>query len=123
MVLKGSFGLSPKGRKFRTVLISIQFIVSIILIISLLFVKLQTRYMKTTPTGYDRDNIAVVKLSLEIAKTQTEVLSNRLKEYAAVEDVTFAHQLLGGSDDHMGWGRRYKDGASTLTHSPFRPIF
>ena len=105
LVLKGSFGLSPKGRKFRTVLISIQFIVSIILIISLLFVKLQTRYMKTTPTGYDRDNIAVVKLSLEIAKTQTEVLSNRLKEYAAVEDVTFAHQLLGGSDDYMGWGR------------------
>ena len=109
LVLKGSFGLSPKGRKLRTVLISIQFIVSLILIISLLFVKLQTRYMKTTPAGYDRDNIAVVKLSPEIAKTQTEVLSNRLKEYAAVEDVAFAAEVLGGSDDYMGWGRRYKD--------------
>lgn len=123
LVLKGSFGLSPKGRKFRTVLISIQFIVSIILIISLLFVKLQTRYMKTTPTGYDRDNIAVVKLSLEIAKTQTEVLSNRLKEYAAVEDVTFAHQLLGGSDDYMGWGRRYKDGDIHFNAFPVSPDF
>lgn len=109
LVLKGSFGLSPQGRKLRTVLISIQFIVSLILIISLLFVKLQTRYMKTTPAGYDRDNIAVVKLSPEIAKTQTEVLSNRLKEYAAVEDVAFAAEVLGGSDDYMGWGRRYKD--------------
>lgn len=123
LVLKGSFGLSPKGRKFRTVLISIQFIVSIILIISLLFVKLQTRYMKTTPAGYDRDNIAVVWLSPEIAKTQTEVLSNRLKEYAAVEDVTFAHQLLGGSDDYMGWGRRYKDGDIHFNAFPVSPDF
>ena len=123
LVLKGSFGLSPKGRKFRTVLISIQFIVSIILIISLLFVKLQTHYMKTTPAGYDRDNIAVVWLSPEIAKTQTEVLSNRLKEYAAVEDVTFAHQLLGGSDDYMGWGRRYKDGDIHFNAFPVSPDF
>ena len=123
LVLKGSFGLSPKGRKLRTVLISIQFIVSIILIISLLFVKLQTRYMKTTPAGYDRDNIAVVGLSPEIAKTQTEVLSNRLKEYAAVEDVTFAHQLLGGSDDYMGWGRGYKDGDVHFNAFPVSPDF
>lgn len=123
LVLKGSFGLSPKGRKLRTVLISIQFIVSIILIISLLFVKLQTRYMKTTPAGYDRDNIAVVELSPEIAKTQTEVLSNRLKEYAAVEDVTFAHQLLGGSDDYMSWGRGYKDGNIHFNAFPVSPDF
>ena len=99
LVLKGSFGLSPKGRKLRTVLISIQFIVSIILIISLLFVKLQTRYMKT------------------------EVLSNLLKEYAAVEDVTFAHQLLGGSDDYMGWGRGYKDGDVHFNAFPVSPDF
>lgn len=123
LVLKGSFGLSPKGRKFRTVLISVQFIVSIILIISLLFVKLQTRYMKTTPAGYDRDNIAVFDLSREIAKTQTEVLSNRLKEYAAVEDVTFTHQLLGGSDDYMSWGRRYKDGDIHFNAFPVSPDF
>lgn len=123
LVLKGSFGLSPKGKRLRTVLISIQFIVSIVLIISLLFVKLQTRYMKTTPAGYDRDNIAVVWLSPEIAKTQTEVLSNRLKEYAAVEDVTFAHQLLGGSDDYMGWGRRYKDGDIHFNAFPVSPDF
>ena len=123
LVLKGSFGLSPQGRKLRTVLISIQFIVSLILIISLLFVKLQTRYMKTTPAGYDRDNIAVVTLGPEIAKTQTEVLSNRLKEYAAVEDVAFATQVLGGSDDYMGWGRRYKDGDANFNTFPVSPDF
>ena len=42
LVLKGSFGLSPKGRLLRSTLVSIQFIASFILIISSLFMFCRT---------------------------------------------------------------------------------
>ena len=63
LVLKGSFGLSPSGRKLRTVLISIQFIVSILLIIGASFVRLQNNYMRGYSLGFDKDQIAIVRLS------------------------------------------------------------
>ena len=50
-------------------MISIQFIVSIVLIISLLFVKIQTRYMQTTGWDFDKDNIAITEMSPEFTQT------------------------------------------------------
>lgn len=62
-MLKGSFGLSPTGRKLRTGLICIQFIVSIILIIGASFVRVQNGYMRDFSLGFDKDQIAVVELN------------------------------------------------------------
>ena len=84
LVLKGSFGLSPKGKRLRTVLISIQFIVSIVLIISLLFVKIQTRYMQTTPLGFDKDNIAITEISPDIYRNHREALTDRLESFPGI---------------------------------------
>ena len=42
LVLKGSFGLSPVGRKLRMVLIGFQFVVSILLIILSCFMGIQS---------------------------------------------------------------------------------
>lgn len=90
LVLKGSFGLSPSGRKLRTVLISIQFIVSILLIIGASFVRLQNNYMRGYSLGFDKDQIAIVRLSGEIYNKSHETYVNRLKEYSGIEDVAFA---------------------------------
>lgn len=46
VVLKGSFGLSSSGKKLRTALIGFQFVVSIVLIISAMFVRQQNRFMQ-----------------------------------------------------------------------------
>ena len=53
LVLKGSFGLSPSGRRLRTVLISMQFIISVVLIIGTLFVYLQSNLMRHRTLGFD----------------------------------------------------------------------
>lgn len=62
MVLKGSFSLSARGRNLRTVLVSIQYLVSFILIICALFITLQVRYMKGFDMGYDREHIVEFSL-------------------------------------------------------------
>lgn len=100
LVLKGSFGLSPSGRKLRTVLIGVQFVVSILLIIGASFVHLQNNYMRGYSLGFDKEQIAIVRLSGEIYNKYHETYVNRLKEYSGIEDVAFAMEKVGSKDGY-----------------------
>ena len=93
LVLKGSFGLSPKGRLLRSTLVSIQFIASFILIISSLFMFLQNRFMQNTPLGYDKDELIVMELNGKVNKSQ-DVLASEVKTFSGIEDITFAEQVF-----------------------------
>lgn len=108
LVLKGSFGLSPKGRKLRNVLISIQYVASFSLIISALFMYLQNYYMQNTPLGYDKDEVIVTNLTRNVMKSK-EALTNQLKSFSGIGEVTFAESILSSADQYMGWGRTYHD--------------
>lgn len=98
LVLKGSFGLSASGRKLRTVLIGFQYIVSIGLIIGSCFIQIQNNYMRSYKLGFDKDQIAMVVLSSEMVKKSGDLLADRLKEYAGIEDVGFASTKVGALD-------------------------
>lgn len=63
MALKGNFGLSPKGRGLRNILVSTQFVVSFILIIGAVFINLQNSFMNHSSLGFDQDQIAIIKLN------------------------------------------------------------
>lgn len=122
LVLKGSFGLSPKGRVLRSALISIQFVASFILIISSLFMYLQNRYMQNTPLGYDKDELIVVELNGKVNKNQ-DVLTSEVKSFSGIEDITYAEQVLSSRDFYMGWGRMYKDQDINFQCIPVSPSF
>jgi len=104
MVLKGSFGLSPKGKKIRNTLIGIQFVASFALIIGALFMYLQNHFMLNSPLGFDRDELIVVNVGMR------DDFTRKLMEFPGVEEITFGDNLLSGSDRYMGWGRPYKGG-------------
>lgn len=104
LVLKGSFGLSPSGRKLRAVLISMQFIISVVLIIGTLFVYLQSNLMRHRTLGFDKDQIAIVELPSNILEKSENVYINKLEENPAIEDVAFSSQKLGAQDSYMTWG-------------------
>jgi putative ABC transport system permease protein len=100
LVLKGSFGLSPKGRRLRTALIGFQYFVSIALIIASMFVQLQRSYMQNYAVGFDRDQIAIVQLSQDIYTQHKDSYVNRLKQYAGISDVAFAQEKMGAQDTY-----------------------
>lgn len=108
LVLKGSFGLSPKGRQLRNGLIGIQFIASFALIIGAMFMYLQNYYMQHAPMGYDKDAIIVTDMNARLNQSR-EAFSENLKSYAGIEDVAYAEFLLSSRDGYMGWGRDYKE--------------
>ena len=106
LVLKGSFGLSPKGRKLRNTLISIQFVASFALIIGASFMYLQNRFMQNSPLGYDKD--ALITTNIGRIQGSRDAFANQLKSYSGIEDITFGESLLSSSDQYMGWGRQYR---------------
>ncbi|MDO4704476.1 ABC transporter permease [Tannerella sp.] len=108
LVLKGSFGLSPKGRVLRNALISVQFIASFALLIGASFMYLQNHFMQHTPLGYEKDALIVTNINEQINKS-IDAFTNRMKEFAGVEGVTYADQLISSTDFYMSWGRDYHD--------------
>lgn len=109
LVLKGSFGLSPSGRKLRTVLIGVQFVVSIILIIGSGFIRLQNNYMRGYSLGFDKDQIAIVELSGEMYDKHHETYANRLKDFPGIEDVAFSMEKIASKDTYCTNGGTYKE--------------
>ena len=107
LVLKGSFGLSPKGRNLRNTLIGIQFVASFALIIGASFMYLQNHFMQHSSLGYDRD--ALVTVNIGRIQEKREALTNQLKAYSGIADVSCCEYLLSSSDFYMGWKRPYKE--------------
>jgi putative ABC transport system permease protein len=100
LALKGSFGLSTKGRRLRTALIGFQFFVSIALIIVSMFVQLQRSFMQNYPVGFDRDQIAIVQLDHSMYVDHRDSYVDRLKQYAGIGDVAFAAERMGAQDTY-----------------------
>lgn len=108
LVLKGSFGLSPSGKKMRSLLVSFQYIISFALIIAALFIYLQNHYMLASSLGFDKEHVAIVELNGQLIKN-IETVENRLEQEVAVQDVSFAADLLSASDEYTDFGRGYRE--------------
>jgi len=109
LVLKGSFGLSASGKKLRTVLIGVQFVVSILLIIGATMVRMQNDFMRSYTLGFDKDQIAIVELSGDLYDKSREAYTNRLKEFPGIEDVAFAMEKIASQDGYSTNSTTYKD--------------
>ena len=104
LVLKGSFGLSPKGRKLRTMLVCFQFFVAFMLIIAIGIMYTQSRYIRTSEYGYDKDAIIVGEMTQE-ARKQKDAVVEELSRISGVEGVAFSQFVLNSGDTYMSWGR------------------
>lgn len=107
MVLKGSFSLSARGRRLRTVLIGIQYVISFILILCSMFIAVQNRYMKNYDMGFDREQVLEATITHEAA-VKKETLRGMLLEHPGITGVTFSSNSIV-STDIGGQGQNYGD--------------
>ena len=98
--LQGNFAFSVAGRRFRTVMITLQFAITFALMIFALTVYRQNEYMTGYDTGFEKDRIAVVQISAEQYQFKSEWLQERLCSLPEVEDVAFALEGMGFSDSY-----------------------
>lgn len=104
LVLKGSFGLSPRGRQLRLAIMAVQFCVAFVLAIYIGVMSSQSSYIFNCDYGFNKNEVFYTWLSDE-AKAKRETIRTELKKLPFVENVGFAQKAIGSGDQYMVWGR------------------
>ena len=110
MILRGNFGLSASGKNLRAVLVGVQFVISTALLIFVLFVQRQSRFMQDYPCGFDKNDLAVVDIGGDNSREKSDWLRERLCQYPEVQDVAYSMELIGGADTYSTTGCDFGDG-------------
>ncbi len=110
LALKGSFGLSPKGRQIRTLMVCVQMAVGFVLSIYIGVMICQTRHIYSSDYGFNKDEVLFTLLSTEGMKKK-DVISKELERLPWVESVAYGMSEPGDADVFMQWGGNFEDGA------------
>lgn len=103
-VLKGTLSQGLKGSKLRAILVIVQFSISIALIIGLIIVHSQVRFIFNKPLGYNIENVMLMDLMKYSGEWNSEAFVNELNALPGIVDLTTAIHvpLLPGVSQGLG---------------------
>ena len=93
-VLKGSFKTSEKGIWLRNVLITFQFLISIVMISGSVIASQQMTFLQTKDLGFKKDDVLLVKQTFNLA-TNFDAFKNSLSQIPGIEQVGNATVVPG----------------------------
>lgn len=105
-VLKGKLAGGFKGSSLRSVLVVVQFSISIFLIVGTLVISNQLNYIRNKDIGYRRDHILVVKNAWALGKA-ANTFKQAVKNIAGVEAASLSNSLP--TDDNSSSTTFFKD--------------
>lgn len=110
VVLKGKVKVGKSASTPRKVLVTLQFGVSIVLIIGTLVIIKQIELVKSRALGYDQENLITVKNTDELAKNY-KVLKLELIQSGAAQAVTRSNSPVTSiySNNFVGWPGKPED--------------
>jgi putative ABC transport system permease protein len=109
-IIKGTLSrFAGKGR-LRSVLVVLQFSITVILMVSCLIVSQQMRYLRTKDIGFNRDNIVIIRVADRGIKGNLVAFRNDLIEYPGIAGVAISNDyptrigsgFLGTYQDEQG---------------------
>ena len=96
-VFKGNVNSIVRGSTLRKVMVVGQFVISIILIISSIFVGKQLSYMQNKNLGFNKDLVITIPLNKSSAEKHIEPLKNEWLQNESVTGVTASRFLMGNT--------------------------
>ncbi len=114
-VLKGELTKGKRAEKMRSGLIVFQFLISAVLISFTLTVFLQLSHLKNMDMGFDKENIVMIPLNMNI-QDKKKLLKSEVLNLPFVEKASIVRGVPG--EVYMGWGRSYKDEDIHFTAMP-----
>lgn len=118
--IKGSFGASMRGKRLRTMLLGVQFIISITLITAAIFVRVQNHYMVKHDMGFNKENVLSVYATDSIVGRYQQAYTEKLLSNPQIKDVTWVFRdfMTNQKDTRLGWSREFKNGEIDFTCLP-----
>ena len=105
--VKGNPGLTPSGRKSRTVLLGVQFTAALVLMAVTSYIFLQNRYLLNAPLGFDKDEIIVCQTGG--IRQNGEAVIEELKKIPGVANAGYAQAVPGSADYYQYWSMSVKE--------------
>ena len=103
LAIKGSFGMSQKGKSLRYALIGLQFVISIAFIICAIFLKKQHSYMMNYDMGFNKECLITANIPLN-SLDERDAFSSELLNNPNIKEVAWSQDRMV-ADSRMTWGR------------------
>ena len=114
--IKGSFGMTQKGKSLRYALIGLQFVISIAFIICALFLKLQHSYMMNYDMGFNKECLITANIPLN-NMDERDAFNSELLNNPNIKAVAWSQDRMV-ADSRMSWGRWHKGEQMSLDVMP-----
>lgn len=92
------------GTNTRRTLIGIQFVVSIFIVTSTLFMQDQIDFVRSRNLGFEKENILVVPIQDTIIQKQITSIQNEILKNPNILSVTTSQNVIGMTNTHEKWG-------------------
>lgn len=102
LALKGVMAFSAKNGTSGKVLTVIQYTISMMLIIGVLFIERQVSFLKNYELGFEKENVLIIGTTSDIRK-QEDAFAEELLKNVNISDYAYSQFVPGGVG--MGWGR------------------
>ena len=94
-VLKGKLPITVKGVSFRKVLVTLQFVISIVLIASTIIVTKQLLFLKNKKLGFNKENVVIITLPKDLDSARFQTLKNSILNNKLISNAAMASSIPG----------------------------
>lgn len=101
-VLKG-LALKQGGDTLRKTLVTIQVVISCLLITGTIIILKQVEYFKTRDLGFDKEQVMAIALTDRFSQTNYSVLNEKLKSESSVVSTSLSSTLMGRKPQFYGF--------------------
>lgn len=93
--LKGSFKNTPSSHILRKALITLQFAISIFVVVCTLFMKDQINYVRNKELGFDKANMLLIPIQDTLVQRQLTGIKHEFLQNPNIEAATTSHSVMG----------------------------
>src|ERR1700730_7121847 len=117
--LKGKMNIGNQGSFFRKALVVFQFVISVLLIISITIISTQMSYVRNTDLGFNKERTMLVRIdNNDIGKTRVR-FKNSIENDPSVISVSLMSGEPGGFHDMYMFEAEAKPGQKILINTEF----
>ena len=116
LAIKGSFGMTQKGKALRYTLIGLQFVISIAFIICVIFFKQQHSYMMNFDMGFNKECLITANIPLN-SLDERDAFSSELLNNPNIKAVAWSQDRMV-AESRMEWGRWHHGEQMSLSVMP-----
>lgn len=117
--LKGKAVTSNGTSRLRSVLVVIQFTISVAIVIGTLVIFWQFRYMVNKDIGFDHENMIIMDRVYPLGNDKLETFKAELLKHNSIEAVSNSTAYLGASNNNNGYKIREKENSETFLFNTY----